>query len=125
MKIYLAGPMRGIKDFNFPAFHAWAADLRAKGDEVFNPAERDEKEFGTEILKTATGSEAEVAERMGLIDSLGLARKCFLADTQWICIYADAIALMPGWENSRGAKAERALGEALGLKIIYLKDFCQ
>ena len=112
--------MRGIKDFNFPAFHQGAKQLRAAGHEVFNPAERDEAEFGAEMLKTATGSEAEVALRMGFTDSLGLARKCFLADTMWICINAEAIALLPGWETSRGAKAEKALGEAIGLQVMYL-----
>ena len=120
MKIYLAGPMRGIKDFNFPAFHAWAARLREQGHEVFNPAERDEAAFGAEILKTSTGSEEEVALRMGFTDKLGLARKCFLADTMWICIHAEAIALIPGWETSRGVRAEKALGEAIGLEILHL-----
>ena len=37
--IYIAGPMTGIVDYNFQAFHAAAKDLRAKGYTVFNPAE--------------------------------------------------------------------------------------
>lgn len=39
MKIYLAGPMTGIKDLNFPRFHGEAARLRALGHQVINPAE--------------------------------------------------------------------------------------
>jgi hypothetical protein len=36
---YVAGPMTGIKDFNYPAFNAVAEDLRAQGYEVENPAD--------------------------------------------------------------------------------------
>lgn len=39
MKLYIAGPMTGLPDLNFPAFHAEAARLRALGYEVSNPAE--------------------------------------------------------------------------------------
>lgn len=119
MNIYLAGPMRGIKDFNFPAFFAAAEKLRAEGHSVFNPAERDVEEFGPDRLKTATGSEEEVSRNLGF-SGLTLARKCFLHDTHYICTTADAIYVLPGWETSRGAKAERALGEAIGLKIVEL-----
>ena len=38
-KIYIAGPMTGLPELNFPAFHAEAARLRAFGYEVINPAE--------------------------------------------------------------------------------------
>ncbi len=93
MRIYLAGPMRGIPDFNFPAFNKEAAWLREQGHEVFNPAEN--------------GDQTNV-------------RECFRLDTDWICRYADGIALLPGWEASKGAKAELALAEALGLEVIYL-----
>lgn len=119
MNIYLAGPMRGYKDFNFPAFFEAADRLRQDGHFVFNPAERDTKEWGAEALKTETGSEAEVSKRLGF-EGLSLARQCFLADTEFICTKADAIYLLPGWEQSKGATAERALGIAIGLQIVEL-----
>ena len=40
-KIYIAGPMRGYENFNFPAFDAAAQLYRAIGYEVFNPADKD------------------------------------------------------------------------------------
>jgi hypothetical protein len=119
MNIYLAGPMRGHKDFNFPAFFAAAEKLRSQGHFVFNPAERDVSEWGADRLKTDTGSEEEVANRLGMA-GLDLARRCFLVDTQFICTQADAIAILPGWETSRGAKAEHALAVAIGLQVIEL-----
>lgn len=118
MNVYLAGPMRGIPEFNFPAFHAAAQRLRAKGHTVFNPAERDEKEFGK--ISCPSGHEDDFAKLVGFKDGLSVLRNCFLADTQWICQFADAIALLPGWENSKGAKAEKALCEALGLQVFIL-----
>lgn len=41
-------------------------------------------------------------------------------DLGWICAEADAVALLPGWERSKGATAERAAAVALGLEIIEL-----
>ena len=38
-RVYIAGPMTGLPDFNYPAFNAAAAKLRALGLEVLNPAE--------------------------------------------------------------------------------------
>jgi len=117
MKIYVAGPMRGIPEFNFPAFNAAAAALRAVGHVVFNPAERDiERHNGVDVSKgNATGDEEIAAKEHGF--SL---RDALADDTRWICKEADAIALLPGWGASKGAKAELALAEALGLEIILL-----
>ena len=39
MKIYIAGPMSGYEDLNYPAFAQTAAVLRNAGHEVVSPAE--------------------------------------------------------------------------------------
>lgn len=116
MKIYLAGAMRGIKEFNFPAFYAAAALLKDQGHEVFNPAARDNERHGKDIgAGNMTGDEKIAQAEHGF--SL---REALRDDTQFICMEAEAIALLPGWEKSKGAKAELALSEALGHQVIYL-----
>ena len=116
MKIYLAGPMRGIPEFNFPVFYAAAAKLRAEGHFVFSPAEWDNERHGTDISKgNATGDESKAAKDHGFN-----LREALAHDLAFICADADAIALLPGWESSKGANAERATALALGLKEILL-----
>lgn len=115
MKVYLAGPMQGLPEFNFPAFHAFAAKLRADGFDVFSPAEKDIERTGKDISKgNATGCHVQAAA-----DGFNL-RDALADDTWFICKEADAVALLPGWENSKGAQAEWALARALGLVMIYL-----
>lgn len=107
--IYAAGPMRGLPEFNFPAFDEASAKLRKRGFIVFNPAERDR---ATGFDPTGmTGNENLVDLGFCLRDALG-------TDVSWICHFADAIYLLDGWESSLGAIAERALAEALGLQVI-------
>ena len=109
MRLYVAGPMRGYKDFNFPEFHRVTEALRAHGHEVFNPAERDEQKYGAAVCHSQTGSLADVA-------STGFSlREAMAFDLSWICLHADGIALLDGWSLSSGAKAEVAAGSALGI----------
>jgi hypothetical protein len=117
MKIYLAGPMRGIPEFNFPAFHEVAALLRRGGHDVFSPAERDIiRHSGVDISKgNVTGNEAEASDKHGFN-----IREAFAEDAEFICRHAEVIALLPGWETSRGAKAELALSQALGHEVWLL-----
>jgi hypothetical protein len=115
-KVYVAGPMRGIPEFNFPAFHAAADMLRQIGCTVFNPAAKDNERHGTDISKgNAAGCEEIAAKQHGfnLREALGL-------DLAWICAEADAVALLPGWQKSKGATAEKATAEALGLLVVEL-----
>lgn len=115
-KIYLAGPMRGIPEFNFPAFFKAASDLESQGYKVFNPAARDNEHHGTDISKgNEAGDESLAAAQHGFN-----LREALAADLKFICEEADAIAMLPGWENSKGANAELATSKALGLEVIYL-----
>lgn len=116
MNIYLAGPMQSYPEFNFPAFNAKAAELQAQGHSVFNPAQRDiERHGGVDISKgNTTGSLDHAVKNHGFN-----LREALRDDLVYICQTADAICLLPGWENSKGARAEHATAVALGLKIIY------
>lgn len=107
-KFYLAGPMRGYPEFNFPAFHFAAAKLREEGYEIFSPAEK--------------GIEKEVANDPDLQNKLEFRRKVFALDAAYICNEADGIALLPNWYQSLGARAEYALARAIGLEIKHLGD---
>lgn len=112
MRIYLAGPMTGIPHFNYPAFHAAAAELRADGHTVFNPAEHDILTYGRDV-SNPDGCEKQAAAEHGFDR-----RAALKADLIWICDNAEAVALLPGWEKSSGACAEKALADALGLQIV-------
>lgn len=113
--LYLAGPMRGIADFNFPAFNSAAAILRNQGFRVFSPAENDSKKHGN-IFKTKTGDESALAATTGWTIN-----KALEDDTRFICRHATGIAMLPGWRRSKGARAELALAKALGLTVIFLR----
>lgn len=92
-----------------------AAKLRAEGHEVFSPAEYSAKLFGEAARKLAAGDEGKLGG-----DEMTIARTVFHIDLSYICLQAEAVALLPGWRNSRGATAEHAAGVALGLTIIEL-----
>ncbi len=119
MKVYLAGPMRGIPHFNYPAFDFAAGKLRQLGFEVFSPAENDRAIIGDALENNSAGDEEQLFQQTGF--SL---RHALRDDTHYICVHADAIALLPGWEKSSGANAELGLAKALGHTVIILgKEF--
>jgi nucleoside 2-deoxyribosyltransferase len=103
-KLYLAGPMRGIKDYNFPAFRQRAADLRDVGYEVWSPAERDIKDDGFDPTKDKPRPIKEYMEH----------------DLAAVC-RCDAVVALDGWEKSQGATLEIYVARALGMPI-YSED---
>lgn len=96
--IYLSGPMTGLPEFNYPAFHKAAEQLRSAGHHVYNPAEyvHHEKEFPL--------------------------RRAFAEYSAFICLRADTIVLLPGWQASLGVSAELALAKNCKLDIINYED---
>ena len=111
--IYCAGPMRGIAEFNFPAFEAAAAQLRGLGYKVISPAEQD---LGRGFDPTGlTGHEDMAALGFDL-------RETLLSDLKFVS-ECDAICLLPGWEFSKGATVELDMAVALGLRVGELEDY--
>lgn len=115
MKLYLAGPMRGYPNFNFPMFDVGAKYLRSQGYEVFSPAERDRSVYGSALEQNTNGDEHAAESGVGFN-----LREALAADMEYISKHAEGIALLPRWEHSKGARAEVALATALGLKQIVL-----
>lgn len=117
MNVYLAGPMSDVPFFNVPAFLTAGVALRAAGHVVFNPAEADIERAGDFYTRCPQGTRAELeAADVPQINY----RDCLRLDLNYILDHADAIALLPGWERSKGVAAELATARALGLKEIYL-----
>jgi hypothetical protein len=92
MRVYIAGPMTGLPDFNYPAFHAAAAEWRAAGWTVLNPAENMGGDQGRPYTDYI---------RRDMMDLL----------------VSDALALLPGWEKSKGASLEQHIATVLDLPI--------
>lgn len=113
--VYIAGPMRGIPEFNFPAFFQAEDEYTKQGFRVFNPARKDQDQYGDKLWKgNKTGSEAEASANTGFN-----IRDALAWDTQVICLECTDILMLKGWEKSSGASAEWALARALGLEIHY------
>lgn len=96
MRLYLSGPMSGLPNWNFPAFHAEAARLRGLGYEVVSPAEVNP-------------------------DTSLSWHECLRLDIKHLCD-CEAIALLPGWESSNGAHLELHIAHRLGLKVYQCKE---
>jgi hypothetical protein len=94
-KVYIAGPMTGYDEHNFPAFHAAAARIRRHVAAV-NPAE----------LNEITDPIRLIVQR-----DVGALLTC------------DAICLLTGWSTSRGAVNEHSIATWMQMPVLTLEDF--
>lgn len=95
MRVYISGPMTGLPDLNFPAFHRAAKLLRGLDYVVVNPAD------------------INPGGAMSWHD-------CMRADIKALCD-CDALVLLPGWERSKGAHLELHLAHRLELQIGFIE----
>ncbi len=98
-RIYIAGPMTGLPELNFPAFHAAAAELRAAGHEPVNPAE----------INPDPGAEWT---------------DCMFRDLEELTKCA-AILMLDGWQKSPGAQIERLWSIRTGKQVRYQTEVCE
>lgn len=94
MTIYISGPMTGHTDLNFPLFADVALALRMAGFDVVNPAELHQKE---------SPSWAD----------------CMRVDIAAL-VECESIVMLPGWQQSRGARLELHIARELGLRVYGL-----
>jgi hypothetical protein len=87
--IYICGPMTGLPGNNYDAFGQWAQTLRAYGYEVANPAENPECPSWEHYMRL---SMVQLAQ-------------------------CEGVALLSGWEKSRGASLEVYVATQLGIEI--------
>lgn len=107
MKIYICGPMRGIKYYNFPTFFHEERLLKSDGHEVINPARLDVEKRGFDPREMPEDSDWSV-----IPDGFDL-EQCVKDDVTAL-LECDAIYALPGYELSRGAQAEIAVARWAG-----------
>jgi hypothetical protein len=95
-RVYLAGPMTGISELNFPAFNQEAERLRAEGLQVLNPADH------------------------GIVDGADWAD--YLRHDIAGLASCERIHLLRGWTKSKGACLEMTIAKALGMAVTYQVD---
>lgn len=91
-RVYIAGPMTGYPEHNYPAFTVAAATLRAQGYDVVSPHELHD-------------------------DDMTRPFDWYLRRDIAALVTCDAIALLPGWEHSRGAQLEYAVASGLDMDV--------
>jgi hypothetical protein len=117
MRLYLAGPMTGYTLDNAPAFAAAAAELRAAGHDVVTPVE-----LNAEVWARHHPDEPydPAVHKVGYGDPM--LDEMFAEDLKAVAM-REGVALLPGWEKSRGALAEVHVGTVLGKRFLDARGF--
>lgn len=104
---YIAGPMSGYPQFNFPQFFDAAEAAEDQGYEYISPAELDaENNADYQIAINSTdGAIGETSQTWG--DYLS-------RDVKVVSDQCNGIIFLPNWEESKGARLEAYVALACG-----------
>ena len=105
-RIYIAGPMSGHPGSNYDAFDRAEEQLAESGHEPVSPANPAQRDPGD-------------PDRL----APGVSYEGCLAQAIEKLLSADAVALLPGWEDSHGARLEVALARRRGMEIRPLRNW--
>lgn len=85
--------------------------------------------YDTEERKLAFKEATRVAGKMGYVSvnpmedqEDGLTWAEYMRRDIKALMDCDAILMMPGWEQSRGAKLEKDIAERIGMEVLYMKE---
>lgn len=92
-KLYLSGPMTGIENYNHELFNRVAQEFRLVGFEVCSPSEFFDGDRTRE-------------------------RHEYMREAVKYLLEADTVVILPGWENSKGARLEIMIAQELGLNMV-------
>lgn len=104
--VYLCGPMRGYPEYNFPAFDEAEMALIDYGYVVVSPAAHD-RDMGFDPTDPAS---------FGPFGSFDL-KESLLWDLEQVHA-ADLVFVLPGWEQSRGCRAEVAAALSADIPVF-------
>jgi hypothetical protein len=116
VKLYLAGPMSGIPQFNFPAFDAATKALRALGHSVVSPHEED-----TPAAQAAAWASPDGKHIDGGLGGETWAQ-ILARDIVIVADKVDGVVFLPGWDKSRGARLEAFVGLLCQKKFYTYPD---
>jgi hypothetical protein len=95
MKLYIAGPMTGYADYNFPAFHEAAATLRGLGHDPLNPA-------------TSFEGRQDLEYEM------------YIREAARMVAMADGMVMLDEWWLSKGALMEVHMALTIGIPLFTI-----
>ena len=105
-KVYIAGPMTGKPQYNFPLFDYVARYLDDLGAEPVNPAEMDRQHDrfdGWDRSRLRTFKEYMQRDLPAVME-------------------CDDIIMLPGWSMSPGATLELRVAKACGLQVYFWNE---